>query len=299
MRELCSAFRISGSNLRQMCESVAWMVDAMAAIAELLRPELKTQCEELAACLKKRAPFSCRYLNDLPSSIARDERIRLRTKGIDRTEAFLEFAPSDLTGIMSPAKADRCMRALESQRARSYDYWQRDHVRRLDRQGCSHELVLRLYRDKDRDLERTIEDLFNTGFAKCHAQRITNQRSGEPDVLLLFDDGSRHTVQITAKESNTKYVDSKKAGDVIPQSARLKADGFICIGRPDFETLAREQAGHLGLKYNYKQLPMFVLAELYVLTKENRLSADEAEKFLLDERGHVSFDRLRSITTRV
>lgn len=120
----------------------------------------------------------------------------------------------------------------------------------------------------------------------------------EPDLLLLFDDGTRYTIQATAKESNIKYVDSKKAGDVIPQSARYDAKGFICVGRPDFETLAREQAGHLALKYNYKQIPMFILAELFVLTKEGRLSSDDAEKFFLNERGYISLDRIRIATPK-
>jgi replicative superfamily II helicase len=295
MRELCSAFRISGGNLRQMCENVAWIVDAMAGIAGLLKPQNRTQFEELAACLKKRAPFSSRYLNDLPSYISRDERIKLVAKGIERTEAFLECSPSQLTGIMSPTKADRCMKALESQRIRGYDFWQRDHARRLDVLGFSREPILRIYSDKGRDLEHSITDLFNTGFARCHAERIADQRSGEPDVLLLFDDGQRYTVQITAKDSNAKYVDSKKAGDVIPQSARFKAGGFVCIGRPDFETLAREQAGHLGLTYNYKQIPLFVLAEIFVLVKEGRLSSENAEKILTSGRGYISFDRTRNV----
>lgn len=178
MRAVCAAFRISGANLRQMCENVAWMVDAISEIARILRQEHMTQFEELAACLKRRSPFSCRYLNDLPTFVARDERIRLFAKGIKSTENFLELAPSDLTGIMSPAKAEKCMQILESQRQRSYNYWQRDHVRRLNRLGFAHEIVLRLYTAKDRELEKSIEELFNTGFAKCNAQRITEQRSG-------------------------------------------------------------------------------------------------------------------------
>jgi helicase len=160
--------------------------------------------------------------------------------------------------------------------------------------GFSHDVVLKLYVNKDRELESAVEELFNTGFAKCHAQRITEQRSGEPDLLLLFDNGLRYTVQITAKESNTKYVDSQKAGDVIPQSASYDANGFVCIGRPDFETLAREQAGRLGQKYNYKQMPIFVLTELFVLNKEGRISSEDVEKFILNERGYISRDRIQT-----
>ena len=70
-------------------------------------------------------------------------------------------------------------------------------------------------------------------------------------------------------------------------------------GRPDFEILAREQAGHLGLKYNYKQIPVFILAELFVLAKEGRTSNDEVEKFILNERGYISLDRIRVSVVKV
>ncbi|WP_158626261.1 hypothetical protein, partial [Corallococcus praedator] len=124
-------------------------------------------------------------------------------------------------------------------------------------------------------------------------QHIAEQRSGEPDLLLLFESGSKYTVQITAKESNSKFVDSKKAGDVIPQSARYSPDGFICIGRPDFESLAKEQAGHLGTTFNYKQIPLYILVEIFVQTREGRLSDEQAERLIIAERGYFSFDRIK------
>jgi hypothetical protein len=83
-------------------------------------------------------------------------------------------------------------------------------------------------------------------------------------------------------------VDSKKAGDVVPQSARFHVDGFMCLGRPDFEALAREQAGHLAAKYNYKQLPVYILAELFVLVTEKRIEPNVAEDFILNQRGYLT-----------
>lgn len=296
MRELCREFKISGPNLRQICEGVSWMAEVMASIASAIRPELRLELQELADCLKQRAPFSCRLLRELPANVSRDERIKLKTRGIEKTEQFLELSPSDLNGIMSPNKADRILRSLNDQRERNYAYWRRDHKRRLDALGYKTDLVDRVYETKDRELESAIADLLNIGFSKLNAQKITDQNKGEPDLLLLFNSGAKISVQITAKESNTKYVDSKKAGDVIPQSARFHVDGYMCIGRPDFETLAKEQAGHLAQKFNYKQLPLSVLVELFVRMKEARVSSDEAHEFILNRRGFLSLTTLPGST---
>ena len=44
---------------------------------------------------------------------------------------------------------------------------------------------------------------------------------------------------------------------------------------------------------------MFILAELFVLAKEGRISNDEVEKFLLNERGYISLDRIRVSVVKV
>ncbi|MEY2907392.1 MAG: hypothetical protein RLZZ408_1863 [Verrucomicrobiota bacterium] len=292
LREICRGFRISGGNLRQMCESVSWMVDIMGAVAGVLRPELSVDFGEVSSCLRKRAPVACRFLDELPAYVSRDERIRLVGKGFQNTEQVLEKAPSEYAGIMSTSKAERVLDYLFSTRKRTHDYWLRDHKRRLDKIGMQFGLVERMYSAKGTDLEAAIEELLNTDFVEATAQRITDQNAGEPDILLHFSDAVSFSIQVTAKESNAKFVDSKKAGDIIPQSVRFGVDGFICIGRPDFETLARENAGHLGAKYNYKQLPVFVLCELFVLFAEKRFAADEITKLIRDARGYIDVKRL-------
>lgn len=292
LREICRGFRISGGNLRQMCESVSWMVDIMGAIAGVLRPELSVEFGEVSSCLRKRAPVACRFLDELPAYVSRDERIRLVAKGIQNTEQVLERVPSEFAGIMSATKAERILDHLFSTRSRTHEYWLRDHKRRLDKIGVQFGIIERMYSAKGTELEAVIEELLNTDFVEATAQRITDQNAGEPDILVHFTDGVSFSIQVTAKDSNTKFVDSKKAGDIIPQSVRFGVDGFICVGRPDFETLARENAGHLGSKYNYKQLPVFVLCELFVLFAEKRLGTDEITKLIRDARGYVDVKRL-------
>ena len=292
LREICRGFRISGGNLRQMCESVSWMVDIMGSIAGVLRPELSVEFGEVSACLRKRAPVSCRLLDELPIYVSRDERIRLLASGVQNTEQVLERAPSEYSGIMSVTKAERILEHLTSTRTRTHEYWHRDHKWRLDKIGAQFGLIDRMYTDKGTDFEVVIEELLNTNFVDATAQRITDQNAGEPDILLHFKDGISFSIQVTAKELNTKFVGSKKSGDIIPQSARFGVVGFICVGRPDFETLARENAGQLGKKYNYKQIPVFVLCELFVLYAEDRFTSEQITKVIRDARGHLDVKRL-------
>lgn len=299
LREICRGFRISGGNLRQMCESVSWIVDIMGAVAGVLRSELTVEFGEVSSCLRKRAPVTCRLLDELPPYVSRDERIRLFDNGFQNTEQVLERVPSEFAGIMSASKAERILNDLFSTRNRTHDYWLRDHKRRLDKIGAQFGIIERMYSLKGTDLEVVIVELLNTEFIDATAQRIADQHAGEPDILLYFADGISFSIQVSAKETNTKFVDSKKAGDIIPQSVRFGVEGFICVGRPDFETLARENAGHLGSKYNYKQIPVFVLCELFVLFAEKRFDAVEITKLLREAKGYIDVNRLFSeIRTR-
>lgn len=292
LREICRGFRITGGNLRQMCENVSWMVDIMGGVAGILRPELSVEFGEVSACLRRRAPIFCRLLDDVPSFVSRDERIRLFSSGLESTEKLIERAPSEFSGIMSVSKAERVLETLFTTRNRTHDYWLRDHKRRLDKMGLQFKLIESVCLEKGVALEGAVEDLLNSDFVNGTAQRITDQKSGEPDILLHFQDGVSFAIQVTGKESNAKFVDSKKAGDVIPQSARFGVGGYVCIGRPDFETLARENASALGAQHNYKQIPIYVLCELFVLFKEGRISAEVATSFIRLVRGYVDIKRL-------
>src|SRR5690606_22826982 len=104
--------------------------------------------------------------------------------------------------------------------------------------------------------------------------------------------GHKYTIQVTAKEDKTKYIDSKKAGDVIPQSARLEPNGYLCIGRPDFQELAIGNASYLAKQHNYKLVPLFSLIELYVRINEGELSSVDITKFLVEYKGYINISTI-------
>jgi len=71
----------------------------------------------------------------------------------------------------------------------------------------------------------------------------------------------------------------------------------MCIGRPDFQALARDLARDQGAQHNFKLIPMYVLTEMYVRWREGRLSKEAIRNLLLTFRGYcpVEFlDRLEA-----
>jgi len=259
-KSICGNYRLSGANIRNMAANLSWMVDTLAGIADILRPQDAGMIQQIAECLQHRVPLECRHLNRLPVPLSRDEKIQLVKAGVKTEDDFLEKVPSDFKGVISPQKAEQIIQKTCQRRQRNHDFWHREHKQRLDVLGFRFSEVEDIYKQKGRDLEAAIERLFATNFAGCTAVRITDQRQAEPDNLLTFPNGEKMTAQTTARDDNNSFVDSKKAGDVIPQSARFHPNGFICFGRPDFQQLAQEQARHQAVEHNFKLIPIFVLA---------------------------------------
>lgn len=82
----------------------------------------------------------------------------------------------------------------------------------------------------------------------CETERITDQRNGEPDILLLLNSGERVVIQVTAKEDNTKFIEHSKAADVLTKSESFNPHAYICLGKPDFQDNAISHATKLGKK---------------------------------------------------
>jgi replicative superfamily II helicase len=289
---ICESYRLSGANIRNMASNLSWMVDTLAGIAGVIRPQDANNIQQIADCLQHRVPLDCRHLNRLPVSLSRDEKIQLVKAGVKSEDDFLEKVPSDFKGIINPQKAEQIIKKTCLRRQRTHDFWLREHKRRLDALGFRFSEVEDIYKHKGRDLESAIERLFATNFGGCSAMRITDQRQAEPDQILTFPRGEKMTAQTTAKDDNNSFVDSKKAGDVIPQSARFHPTGFICFGRPDFQRLAQEQAGHQAVEHNFKLIPIYILAELYVRFREQKLTPEQIRFFLLKARGYLNLAAL-------
>ncbi len=290
-------YSFRAADVRKVCLNLSWILDTLGAIADILNPLYAPRIQVLAQCIQHQTPTACKFLNQIRANISRDEKIRLVEAGFTTEDDFLEKKGSDFRGIISPAKADRIIEEVNQKRINDSQYWERSHKRRLDAIAMNTTYIEAIYKTNGTELERAICDLFDTGFANCTVTRITDQREGEPDLLMVFPEGKRMTVQVTAKQNITQFIDAKKSGDVIPQSARFHPDGFMCLGRPNFQELAKEQALHLARDMNFKLVPIHILAELYVQTREGKLNADDAARFLFLARGYVTLDQIRELTT--
>jgi len=292
-RELRKKHDLTTANIRKMCSNLSWIIDTISGIAKIIKPQLAQELNYISECVNYRTPLNCRFLNRIHSvNLTRDEKIRLVSASFKSEDDFLDKKGSDFKRIINPEKASKIIENINSKRTKNQEYWERDHKRRLDSLGMDTTRLEAIYKKKGTDLERAICDLFELDFVDCNINRITDQRHGEPDLLLTFPEGEKITVQVTAKDAPTKFIDSKKAGDIISQSARFHPDGFICLGRPDFQELAREQAAHHAMDKNFKLLPMYVCAELFVRVKEGKIDKQDATKFLLKARGYLSISEI-------
>ena len=292
-KSIRDTYGFPAAEVRKVCLNLSWILDTLGGISDILKPSLAQDIHILAQCVEYQTPTSCKFLNRIQTNISRDEKIRLIEAGFTTEDDFLEKKGSDFIGIISPAKANRIIEEVNLKRTKDYQYWERDHKRRLDAITINTAYIEAIYTANGTDLERAICDLFGTGFAHCTVTRITDQKKGEPDLLMTFFDGKKMTIQVTAKQNSTQFIDSKKAGDVIPQSARFHPDGYMCIGRPDFQELAKEQALHLAKDTNFKLFPVYSLAELFVLTKEGKIDSESAAQFLSTVRGYVTIEQIR------
>lgn len=281
------------ADVRKMCLNLSWVLDTMVGIASILKPSLLPDIRILAQCVQYQTPISCRFLNQVQTNINRDEKIRLVKAGFVTEDDFLEKKGSDFVKIIDPAKANRIIEEVNRKRTKDSQYWERDHKRRLDVMTVNTVYADEVYSAQGVELERAILNLFGTGFANCTVTRITDQKKGEPDLLMAFPDGRKITIQVTAKQNAAQFIDSKKAGDVIPQSARFHPDGFMCLGRPDFQELAKEQAVHQGKDLNFKLVPVYILIELYVQFHEKKIDATGVAQFLYTARGYITIERIR------
>jgi len=201
---------------------------------------------------------------------------------------FLEKTPDDFKGIISPAKADKVIQQINEKREKNHDYWVSEHIRRLDKVQIKTDIVKAVYKEEGVNLEIVVCDLLETKFMDCMTQRITQQKEPEPDLLIRFNEGETFAVQVTAKKDNKQFIDSLKTGEVLAQSADHQPNGYICLGRPDFQGLAIKKSIMQGELHNLKLLPMYSFVELYVRVKENLITPDQVANYIKESKGYLN-----------
>ncbi|WP_088549805.1 DEAD/DEAH box helicase [Paenibacillus aquistagni] len=286
------AFGFSTASIRNVTLNISWMLDVIYQISNVIKPQFTNEIERLNKCIASRATLRSYFLNTLSKYLTREEKIRILNSGIVSLDDFVEKDSSEFQGIINPTKVDKIIEFINDKRDRNSQFWEKDHIRRIEKLALDSSLIKNIYSELGLQFEYRLCELFNVNFIDCTVDRIAEQSKGEPDLLMCLNTGHKYTIQVTAKEDKNKYIDSKKAGDVIPQSARLDPDGYICIGRPDFQELAIDQASHLGKKHNFKLVPLYALVELYVRVEEGELSSNDVTKFIVESKGYLNISAI-------
>ncbi|GGG82015.1 DEAD/DEAH box helicase [Paenibacillus radicis (ex Gao et al. 2016)] len=285
-------FGFTSASIRSVSLNLSWMLDVVYQISNVIKPEFSNEIERLNKCVSNRSTLGSHFLNILSKDLTREEKIRLVESGVVALDDFLEKDPSEFKGIINPTKVDKIIKAINDKRDRNSQFWEKDHIRRIEKLGFDSSLIKSLYNVPGLEFEHKLCELFNIDFINGTVDRIAQQSNGEPDLLMILDNGHKYTIQVTAKLDKTKHIDSKKAGDVISQSARLDPDGYVCLGRPDFQELAIDQAIHLGKKHNFKLVPLYALIELFVRVKEGELSSECVTNFLIESKGYLNISMI-------
>ncbi|GAH39889.1 unnamed protein product, partial [marine sediment metagenome] len=184
------------------------------------------------------------------------------------------------------AKAIRLMNAAENTIKNHTARRKRRQITRLASISVDSSLVIKLYEKEGRELETAINDLLQEPFLALTCRHVTKQNEGEPDHLIYDSNENIFAVQTTARER--KNISFRKATSVIGQSSKYNPVGYIIFGRPDFQNLAIEDSvSQTKAGFNYKLIPIHVLAEMYVLFKEGALGSGDVGNILTNWTGYI------------
>ncbi|MGD0030619.1 DEAD/DEAH box helicase [Paenibacillus illinoisensis] len=286
------AYGFSTANIRNITLNISWMLEVASRSSTILHPNFTEDIDKINIALIKCSPLSCNHLNSLKIQLTREEKLRLVDKGYKTLDDFLDKESSDFKGIINPKKVDQIIQSIYTNRERNLDYWEADHVRRIDKLTGNTDLLKEVYSAQGLNFEHIVLEFLNIGFLTCHSDRITSQRKGEPDILLYLDGGEKAVIQVTSKEDKTKVVDQRKALEVLVQSEKLTPNIYICLAKPDFHALAIESAIQHARKTNFKLITITCLVELYIRVLEEDLSKEQATAFIQNEKGYLDIKAL-------
>lgn len=283
---------ITIGSIRNTAQVCAWLISFLEDLARTVEPNSERNAvfgelaERLSHGATKESLALCRIRR---SGLSRDERNHLVSQGIKTIDDILERKPEEIP--LSHRKASRLIGACEETIEDSIERRKRLQQSRLRSLGLDTSILAKLYERTGKQLEILVDDLLKKPFVTLTCRRVTVQKEGDPDHLLYDSEERVFAIQTTAREK--KNVAMRKATSVIGQSSKYQPSGYIVIGRPDFEALAIKDAdSQVAAGRNYKLIPVFVLAEAYVLVHEGKLASADVEKVLIEWKGYINLKRL-------
>jgi len=293
-RDIERNFQVRAGMVNNMCEHLSWILDTASSLAPLLGHEsaYAKSLNMLSDELRYGVPSEILPIARLRvPSLNRSQLMQLLKNGYSTTDKILDTDLSEFQGVISRKMAISLQERIQQSIADSLDRRKREQQVRLQRLGVDAAILIALYEQTGVALEVTLRDLFSPPFCSLPFERITKQREGEPDNLLHLVDSGLIAFSVTARENQN--VSMKKAGELIAGAARFKPIARVVVGRPDFHELAIKNADEIvGDGTNFKLLPVYVLAEMYVRVREGFLTEDDVIRILKEKTGYLNFSAL-------
>lgn len=285
-------------SIRNTSEVCARLIAFLSELSKLMRTDkdIQSALETLVERLSRGSTKDALQLARLRrTGLSRDERNFLVAEGISNIDDVIDRRPEDIP--LPRSKALRLIKAAESSITDHMERRRRSQRARLNAISIDTMILEALYIRQGKELEKTIDELLSPPFLNIACRRVTRQNEGEPDHVLYRSDGKPLVIQTTAREK--KRISITKATSVIGQSAKYKPVGYLVFGRPDFDELAVKDSEHqIQAGLNYKLVPIYTLAEMFVLFHEKRLSTSMVERILLEETGYIGLSELYDATRR-
>jgi hypothetical protein len=225
---------------------------------------------------------------------------KLRAQGVTRTtikklidanlyslDLILDTPANDFRGIISPRIAQRIHEAIVQKLGESQERAQHIQSYRLESQGHDPRVIRAIYEKEGIPLEEAIVDLLNEPPLILGAERIGDQRKGEPDIRLALHEGLL-VGSVTASKHN---ISDSKCAEILKSGARMNPTAFAVFGRPGFHDLAIRNAPHLNKQLeegkSYKLIPIQELGELFVRVVEGTLTKNSFIDIIMNQGGHI------------
>jgi helicase len=258
--------------------------------------ELQRKLTSLAERLSRGATRESLSLAKVHNTgLSRDERNHLVQAGLGGIDDLIDMKIEDIP--LSRTKALRLIKAIEVYITDDQERRKRSQRARLNAMSIETSKLEAVYAKSGKELESAIDEMLKAPFLGIVCRPVGHQNEGEPDHVLYTAEGKPVVIQTTARDR--KRVNMTKATSVIGQSSKYKPIGYIVLGRPDFDELSiRDSANQVAAGLNYKLIPIYALAEMFVLFHERKLTVSDVERILLDETGYIGTKELQSIVTR-
>lgn len=280
---------LSGTIVR-IAETTSWMVDTIRKIAYTLdySNEFVSEMSVLSERLSRGVPSAGIELHKLEvQGLNRPLIKRLVDSGLGSLDKILDTQASDFGGTISPRVAQRIHEAIIKNYEESLERAKYIQAHRLEKLGIDPKILVGIYEQEGIPLEVAVVDLLNAPKLELGAERVTDQKQGEPDILIALKEGIL-VGSVTASKSN---VSDSKCAEIIRSGAAYNPTSFIVFGRPGFHELALRNAPHINRQLeqgkSYKLFPINELGELYVRIQENKLSRDQFIDILLNWKGLI------------